>query len=270
VEGGNVVKDLTQDDFIVYDEKQQQKILYFGRDAEPVSLVLLLDVSGSMTKLIDQVAGVAREALRFLKPGDKVAVVIFGKGSRVHANFTGDFDEIAKRLHAITPDDELGSGTAINDAILDASKYIRENAGETGRRSILIVTDNLGLNYKSPDSKAIQSLYEADAVLNAMVIGKGDRPPAITPGHYVNPDFTPPDVFHVAEQTGGEAVKAGRAAATFAEMIERIRTRYSLQYHTPENAVTGFRNIRVELAAMAKIKHPKAEVRARKGYYITR
>src|SRR5207247_6816499 len=48
VEGQDGVKDLKQEDFVVYDEKQPQKILYFGRDAEPVSLLLLLDVSGSM------------------------------------------------------------------------------------------------------------------------------------------------------------------------------------------------------------------------------
>jgi len=270
VEGTDVVKDLKQEDFSVFDEKQPQKILYFGRDAEPVSLLLLLDVSGSMKKYVDQVASVARDSLRYLKPGDKVAVMVFAKGTMVRRDFTGDFDAVAREIKAANWEERLGSGTAINDAIVDASKYIRETAGETGRRSILILTDNLGLNYKNPDDKVIQGLYEADAVLNAMVVGKGERPAPVRPGHYVNPDFTPPDVFHIADETGGEAVKVGRAATTFPEMIERIRTRYSLQYHTPEGGVSGFRSIRVELTAMAKIRHPNAEIRARKGYFLTR
>jgi VWFA-related protein len=270
VEGQDVVKDLKQEDFVVYDEKQPQKILYFGRDAEPVSLLLLLDVSGSMKKYVDQVASVARDSLRYLKPGDKVAVMIFSKESMVRSDFTEDFDTVAKAIRNANWEDRLGSGTAINDALLDAAKFIREKAEENGRRSILILTDNLGLNYKDPDEKVIRSLYEADTVLNAMVVGKGERPAPVRPGRYLNPDFTPPDVFHIADETGGEAVKAGRTAATFAEMIERIRTRYSLQYHAPEGATAGFRNIRVELTPAAKLKHPNAEVRARRGYFLTR
>ena len=269
-EGSTIVTDLTQDDFTVFDEKQEQKILYFGRDAEPVSLLLLLDVSGSMKKYVDQVASVAREALHYLKPGDKVAVMIFSKGSMVRRDFSGDLDAVARDLRNVDWDQRLGSGTAINDALVDASKYMREKADEAGRRSIVILTDNLGLNYQSPDERVIQRLYESDTVLNAMVAGKGERPAPIRPGHYVNPDFTPPDVFHIADETGGEAVKIARARTTFSEMIEHIRTRYSLQYRSPESGATGFRSIRVELSPQAKIRHPTAVVRARKGYFLTR
>jgi VWFA-related protein len=270
VEGSELIKDLTQQDFVVSEEGQRQDILYFGRDAEPVSLFLLLDVSGSMQKYVEQVARVAREALRYLKPGDRVAVMVFSKGTLVKHNFTGDLDAVARDIKNAVWDERLGSGTAINEALLDASKYIQENAGENGRRSILILTDNLGLNYKSPDEKVIQSLYQSDTVLNAMVVGRGERPAPVRPGHYVNPDFTPPDVFHIGDETGGEAVRAARTSAAFQEMIERIRTRYSLQYHVPENATTGFRSIRVELSPGARLRHPHAEVRARKGYFITR
>ncbi len=269
-EGSTIVTDLTRDDFAVFDEKQQQKILYFGRDAEPVSLLLLLDVSGSMKKYVDQVANVARDALHYLKPGDKVAVMLFSKGSLVLQSFSGDLDEVARGLRNANWDERLGSGTAINDALVDGSKFMREKADEAGRRAIVILTDNLGLNYQSPDDRVIQSLYESDTVLNAMVAGKGERPAPIRPGHYVNPDFTPPDVFHIADETGGEAVKMAHASTTFPQMVEHIRTRYSLQYHSPEAGATGFRSIRVELSPQAKIRHPTAVVHARKGYFLTR
>ena len=77
-------------------------------------------------------------------------------------------------------------------------------------------------------------------------------------------------MFHIADETGGESVKVARATTTFPEMIERIRTRYSLQYHAPESGPTGFRSIRVELTPQAKMRHPTAEVRVRKGYFLTR
>jgi hypothetical protein len=144
---------------------------------------------------------------------------------------------------------------------------MQEQAGEKGRRAILILTDNLGLNYKSPDAAALDALYAADCVFNAMVVGKGERPEPPRPGHYLNPDFTPPNVFAISDETGGEAVKAERAGETFPIMIERIRTRYSIQYRTPENAGTGFRKIRVELTPAARERYPHAELRYRKGYF---
>ena len=267
-EGAEVVKDLTQQDFVVVDEDEVQKILYFGRDAEPVSLLLVLDVSGSMRKYVEQVGSVAREALRYLKPKDRVGLMVFAKDSLVATGFTENFDKVAHDINATGWRDRLGSGTSINDALVDAAGYIREKSGESGRKAILILTDNLGLNYKSPDDRVIRALYESDTVLNAMVVGNGERPAPIRPGHYLNPDFTPPDVFHIADETGGEAVKATRSAETFRQMIERIRTRYSLQYRVPENAKNGFRRIRVDLSPTARLRHPRAEVHARKGYFL--
>jgi VWFA-related protein len=268
VDGTEIIKDLTQQDFVITDEGQQQKVLYFGRDAEPVSLLLVLDVSGSMKKYVEQVGNVAREALRYLKPKDRVGVMVFSKDSLVVTDFTDNLDAVARGIKVAEWQERLGSGTAINDALVDAAHYMREKAGESGRKAILILTDNLGLNYKSPDEQVIRNLYESDTVLNAMVVGRGERPAPIRPGHYVNPDFTPPDVFHIADETGGEAVKAVHSGETFPQMIDRIRTRYSLQYHVPENARAGFRNIRVELTPAARLRYPHAEVHARKGYFL--
>jgi hypothetical protein len=84
----------------------------------------------------------------------------------------------------------------------------------------------------------------------------------------LNPDFTPPDVFTIAEQTGGEAVKADQAGEAFSRMIERIRTRYSIHYNMPNSGVPGYRRITVELTPSAKLRYPRAEVRARKGYRV--
>jgi VWFA-related protein len=266
-QGSELVSNLTAEDFQVFDQNLPQKILYVGRDREPLSLLLLLDVSGSMQRYINQVGNVARQSLRFLRPGDRVAVMLFSKGTRVRKDFTDDFGAVADSIKGAIWDESLGSGTAINEAILDAAKYMQERAGEKGRKAVLILTDNLGLNYKSPDQAALNALFAADAVFNAMVVGKAERPEPTRPGHYVNPDFTPPNVFAISDETGGEAVKADRAGETFPVMIERIRTRYSIQYHTPENAGTGFRKIRVELTPAARERYPHAELRYRKGYF---
>lgn len=266
-QNGELIRDLTKDDFIVYDNNRPQQLVYFGHEAERLSLLLFLDVSGSMRKYIEQVASIARQALRHLHNDDRVAVMLFSKGTKVLQPFTDDQSVVAEAIRNAVDDQTMSPYTEINQSAIEAAKFMDEKAGENGRRAILALTDNLGLNYKTPDKPVIDAMYEADAVFNAIVVGKGERPEPITPGRYANPDFTPPDVFKIADETGGEAIKASRASAAFNEMIERIRTRYSLHYRTPENTKPGFHPVHVELSDAAKRKYPYAVVLARKGYF---
>src|ERR1700722_19936416 len=82
-EGDKLIKDLTKTDFAVTDEGQTQSIVSFAHGDEPVTLILLLDVSGSMQKYIDQISMEAREALDHLRPGDRVALMVFAKSTAV-------------------------------------------------------------------------------------------------------------------------------------------------------------------------------------------
>ena len=111
-------------------------------------------------------------------------------------------------------------------------------------------------------------MFQSDAVVNAIVIGNGKRPESVSGGQYSNPDFTSPDVFRISEETGGEAIKADKAAQSFASMIERIRIRYSLHYNKPENAAAGFRRVEVMLSPDARQRYPKAVLRYRRGYRV--
>lgn len=266
-EDNQTVKGLTKDDFVVADQDQTRPVVYFAQEKEPLDLLLLLDISGSMRKHIQEMSDRARDALRFLSPGDRIGIMTFGIRSNLHFEFFDNHAEVARQLRTAPDDqDKVGYGTAINSAIIDAARLLGKD-GSQGRKSILIVTDNLGLNFQANDELAIGYLLKADAVLNAIVIGRAIRPAAGKPNE--NPDFTPADVFKLADQTGGEAVKAERAAEFFPEMVSRIRDRYTIAYHVPDDARPGqFRRIKVALTPEAQKLHPKAEVRARTGYYV--
>jgi VWFA-related protein len=263
---GRVIRDLAKEDFQLFDENQPQKIEYFGRESEPLDLLLLLDVSGSMHRSLDEMAATARLALKQLYTDDRVAVMLFARNAEVREPFTSDFGAVQEEIRDAVRAKNLGAGTAINESIIKAAQYVSKQPVK-GRRAILIVTDNLSLNYKVTDEDVIRELYAADAVLNAILIGKQKRPDPPRPGAYVNPDFTPSDVFKLAERTGGEAVESRKAGESFQQMIERIRARYSLQYPAPAASPGGFRRIRVELSPEARRRHPGAVVRARAGYY---
>jgi len=266
MEGEQPLRGLTMSDFVVTDEGQPQKIAYFGQDAEPLNLILLLDISGSMQKYIDEISQTARDAMKFLRPGDSVAIMVFGKTSAVHQDFADNLAESARQISHAVEDHDVGAGTMINSAVMDAAHYMEEHAVPGGRRAILILTDNLSLSYQLTDGQVIRELNKADTVFNAIVVGRAIRPGPLDPAKY-STTYTPADVFHLAESTGGEWVKSSQAGASFAEMIERIRMRYTLAYPEPTSTPGAFRRVQVALAAAAKLRHPSAELRVREGYY---
>jgi VWFA-related protein len=270
INGRQVVAGLDRGDFHVLDEGVQQPIEYFGRDSEPLSLVLLLDVSGSMRRRLEEMASVARKALGALGEADRVAVMFFGRTTKIAQELTKDREAAAAAIAKAPAEKSVGSGTAINPALLDAARYLgAEGLDRVGRRAVVILTDNEGLNYQTPDQMVLEALYSADAVLNAIVTPNARPPEMPRPGTTVNPDFSPSDVFRIARDTGGEVLRAERAGETFREMLERIRLRYSMHYRAPEAAAPGtVRRIQVELSPAARKRYPKAEVRARAGYVI--
>jgi VWFA-related protein len=262
---GRAIAGLAQDDFQVFDEGQPQAIAHFGRESEPLDLLLLLDVSGSMRRFLEEMAANARAALAQLHEGDRVGVMFFARRQETKQPLTDAIASAEAAIRDAAKKQDLGAGTTINESVIAAAKYLRGEP-QKGRRAVLIVTDNEGLNYQTPDELVLRELYGADAVLNALVSGGGRRKDPLA-GRDTNPDFTPPDVFKLAEQTGGEAVESRRAKEAFHAMIDRIRSRYSLQYHAPDAQPGAFRRVRVELTAAARKRYPDAMVKARAGYY---
>lgn len=269
VDGGRPVSGLRAEDFTVLDEGTPARIVYFGQEQEPLWVVLLVDVSGSMRRYLEQMARASREALAALGPGDRVALMLFSRNAALELPFTADRESVAARIDAAVGERGLGSGTAINLSVLEAARYLaRAAAGEAGRRAVLILTDNAGLNYQAPDEVVLRALYDADAVLNAIVTPAAKPPPAPPPGRELNPDFTPPDVFALARATGGEVLRASNAGEAFRALIASMRARYSLHCPAAEGAPGAWRRLEVRLGDEARRRHPRAQIRARAGYFL--
>ena len=186
--------------------------------------------------------------------------MVFARKTAVHQGFSDNLAETARQIGSAVKDWDVGTTTMINSAVVDATHYIQIHAGPEGRRAILILTDNLSTSYQLTDGQVIRELDKTDTVFNAIVTGHAIRPGPPSQGQYPDPGFTRPRTSsHVAEETGGDWVKAGDAGATFSAMIERIRTRYMLTYHAPESKPGTFRRITVTLSPDALKKYPGAE-----------
>ena len=196
-----------------------------------------------------------------------VALMVFAKNTAVAQGFSDNLAETARNIGSAVKNWDVGSSTMINSAIVDAAHYMEKHAGRGGRRAILILTDNLSTSYRLTDGQVIRELDKADTVMNAIITGRAIRPQPLTPGRPANPDFTPANVYDLAEKTGGEWVKAENAGDSFKDMIERIRSRYMLAYHAPDGQPGTFRHITVTLDGSTRKRYPGAELHSRSGYY---
>lgn len=266
VHRGQPVTGLRAEDFIVRDNGVPRPIESFAHEAAPLQVVLVLDVSGSMGRMLRSAAATGRQALEQLAPQDEVAVFFFARRARLAQEFTPEKRLAARALQEAAIESSLGAGTSLNDALLEAARYLESQPPFSGRRALIVLTDNGGVHYRLPDEEVIRALSAVNAVVNA-IVPESARPPRPASGPDVNPDFTPANIFRIAEATGGEVLRSADAGSRLRDLIARIRLRYTLMIRPADAAPGQFRPLSVELAPAARDRFPGAELRHRAGYY---
>ena len=257
---------LRREDFEIYEEHVRQPIVYFSQDQLPLSVLLLLDISRSVTPIIEQVGAGANDALQRLKPEDEVAVMAFADNPKLIQGFTKDRKVAAQKISEAGTTD-LGHGTYLNEA-LHAAEQAMNNAGNpTNRRAIVVITDNIApAGGHFGKDKVINDLLESGTVVYGLIVraalGKVFNVLSFGTIHGVN---------EYCEETGGEVLGADQKEvdSRLAEMFTRLRTRYTLGYRPPENNEEGkFRRVKVQLTPAIMKTNKKLVVRARSGYYF--
>jgi len=265
---GRVVDTLTRKDFRVFDEREEQAIRHFSKGDEPLDLILLFDISGSMRPKVAEVAAAAREGLHELLAGDRVAVMVFNTRSRLVQPFTEKLDAVERAIHDVVGMN-FGGGTLIQSAVDDAAlRFMKEQRTER-RRAVLIITDNMGQRTRR-EASVVRDFWEADAILSGLIVSNKGYQTLRTVGLIMGPQnlLMQAGMKGIAQKTGGDTISADDAATAFPQAMRRIRTRYSLYYPLPPSKPGTSRSIRVELSPEAAGRLPKARVRARLGYVV--
>jgi hypothetical protein len=135
-ETGHYVSDLTQDDLIVYEDGQVQKIAHFSQSNDlPVSMGLLLDTSGSMERKIGTATSAVERFIRSILKDDDIFLMTFANRPELRQDFTDDRDRLARALRRVT----VGGGTALYDALDEGLQKIKR--GKHDKKAILLLTD---------------------------------------------------------------------------------------------------------------------------------
>ena len=269
VEEGRILTGFSKDDFRILDERKPQPIVQFSAGEQPLDLILLFDISGSMRMAVSEVAAAARQALEELRPGDRVCVMVFNSRSREIAAFTDDLEAVRKTVQQDVLNLKFGGGTLIQSAVDNAALRFKNEPRSERRRAVLIVTDNIGMRTRR-ELSVVRDFWEADALLSGLIMPNTAFRALNTATTVMSPGklLMSAGMKGIAEKTGGDAITAKDPATAFQESMRRIRSRYSLYYAQPEGKPGTMRSIHVELAGDAAKQHPKARVRARTGYLV--
>jgi VWFA-related protein len=135
---GRLVPDLDRDQFEVYDNGKLQKITTFANDIQPITVVMLLDRSGSMRRNFDIVRKAAETFVDDLLPADKARIGSFSNRIQVDPReFTSDKEEMHNILQ--TQLQEEGPTPLWNAVSVGMTALLHVE----GRRVVLVFTDGM-------------------------------------------------------------------------------------------------------------------------------
>lgn len=267
--GGRPVRGLTKSDFEVLDNGKPVEPVDLVESEEPLDLVLLYDISGSMEPRVMEVARHARAALSELRSGDRVAVITFSRWTKVTQELTSDIGAVETSISRDVLGADFKGDTHLLAAVDEAAKYIARRSARGRRRAVVIFTDNRGA-VTVRENTVVRRLWEADASLSLVELplapyegpGMGSR---LAGGGTIYAT-----VDKVVAQTGGDVVRGGPPNESFRTMMRMLRTRLVLMYAMPPAKPGEVRTISVSLRQPARQEYPDAVIRARGGYVAPR
>jgi Ca-activated chloride channel family protein len=152
---GKTVPSLTKENFEILEDGVRQDITHFEPVTAPVSLILLLDLSGSIKSKLKAVKKAAQNFIDSLRPDDRVAVAGFTRRFFVVVDFTNDRAWLRKLI------DDLrgpGGGTAFYDSLWSAFDMF-DDAKET-RKAVVILTDGVDSSLDDEDEGSRRNFDE--------------------------------------------------------------------------------------------------------------
>ena len=295
---GEIIRDLTKDDFVLDEDGRTQTIRYFSQETNlPLTLGLLVDTSMSQRRVLGEERSASFRFLSQVLREDK------DMGFVIHfdhdVELLQDLTSARKQLEAALDQLEVpqrparswggaggsrrphggrgfgGGGTALYDSILLASDELMKK--QTGRKALILLSDGVDHGSRTSLSTAIEAAQRADTLVYSILFadpdmynmrgfgggGRGGRRggPSRMP---VNMRDGKKVLESAAKETGGgffEVSKKHSIEQIYDTVQQELRYQYSLGYTPNAAASPGYRKIHVAT------KKKDLIVQAREGYY---
>lgn len=261
---GRFRTDLGRQDFSVYEDGVLQEVTHFSLEHVPLSVVCLLDTSGSMEgeKLMHAKDALVHFAER-LTPQDEIALIAFDDELQQISPFTHDWKGFKRELRSVMAE----GGTRLYDAVVAATEILEPIRDR--RRAVLILSDGVDTASKTKFEKARQAVQRSE--IQFFAIGIQEKPLGfwgrLLSGSPGGSDERGDQYLRGLTEDSGGAVylveDSKRCKEICIAIADELMHQYSLGYTPSHRAKDGeWRRIRIETSV------PGLKVRAsRSGYY---
>ncbi len=259
-----LVADLEQEDFMIYEEKIQQEITYFGRDDVPSSVGVVIDSSGSMRDKFDLVNDATRLFLSKNNPENELFFVAFKGEVKLEQDFTRDVEDIYDALDNVI----ISGGTALYDAIYLAVDKVQK--GNEAKKSIIVFTDGEDKDSYYSHEEIIEKVEESDVQVYIVAFLDSDLSSG---GGFFGVfksarEKIQEKIRDIPQSTGGEAFfpdEISQLNEVFHSIAFELRNQYRLAYVSSNPSRDGSWRRTDVVVKDAKTRGLK--VRAKKGYF---
>jgi Ca-activated chloride channel homolog len=245
-----LVPNLVREDFEVLDNEKPQPIVIFADEIQPITVVVMLDTSGSMTASIALLKSAAEQFLIRLLPADQGRVGAFNDKIDLNSRFTNNRDELISAVKDL----DYGNGTRLWDAVALALDELQD---KEGRRVILVFTDGDDTSSRVRMGTVMDRARAEEVMVYAIGLEStyGPRQQVVR---------TRPDggLKKIADETGGgyfELKKTADLAPTFTRVTQELHSQYVVGIEAKQ--LDG----KVHKLAV-RMKQPGMTARARRSY----
>jgi len=242
---GAFVTDLSREDFRVFEDDREQKLIDFYVETRAITMAILIDASGSMRDTIKEVHRAAGSFVDTLREIDRALVIDFDDNVFLIQDLT---DDHAALREAITSTEPMGA-TSLYDAIHASYRKIGQIEG---RKAIILLSDGEDTSSLFGYKRVLEEAKSNNTMIYAIGVGSPDKG--------VLNEF--------AQVTGGKAFfvdKAEELSEVYQRIADELRNQYYLTYSTSNETWDGhWIKIRVENLRQG------IKVRSRSGYFAVR
>jgi len=251
------VTGLDQANFQVFENKKLQPIKNFSSEDSPISVGIIMDVSGSMGGKLERARDAVRQFCDEANPQDEFFMITFSDAPRLATDFTNRPEELDNAL--VTS--QARGRTSLLDAIYMGIRKMKD--ARYSRRALLILSDGGDNHSRYTERDVTNAVKEADVVIYA--VGTYDR--------YVSTqeELLGPELLQsVSSVTGGQAYTLTNEAempVVTRSIGTRLRHQYVLAYR-PETPMRDGKWHKISVKLRLPSRWPSIlRVNARTGYY---
>ena len=217
-------------DVSIEEDGDKRELIRLNSHEQALSMIVLIDMSGSMRQFHGHIRDIALEAISPLKPEDEVALIVFKDDAELIQGFTKDKQIAAEAIKKIGP---ASRQTYLNKAVFLAAEYSRRHSNPNNRRIIILITDdkvNKASNDEDkspPRDEVSKELIESRAVMCGLIMPEPKNRPAFSYDNSLKGAAS-----RYVEETGGLVlrVEEKNAMAKMNKMINGFHKQYTLEY----------------------------------------